>query len=98
MEKEQYEVKILAEDFYSIFPRIREEHRNVAVTYVYADFPPATIVIDLYQIFKEDQFRAEDQIRKKEGTLYEKYVEERAKRIREDIKERIVRVPEEIIV
>jgi len=97
-EKEAYKVEILSQDFISVFPRLREEHRQVLVTYSYAELPPATITIDLFELFKEDQFVAADQIRARKGPFFEKFLEARAKAIREDIERRLIFKPETIEV
>jgi len=83
-------------DFISVFPKIREEHRQVLVTYTYKDWPPATVTVDLFDLFKEKQKEAEEQILKREGDLYKAYLEVEAKTIRQDIKRREAIIPEVI--
>jgi len=94
----EYEVTIMDRTFLTVFPRLREEQRQVVVTYVYADFPPRAVTIDLRNLFAEAQFEAERQIVAKSGDLFKKYVGEESKTIREDIEKALVFKPEVITV
>lgn len=96
--KEEYEVTILDRTFLSVFPRLREEHRQVLVTYTYEANPPWTVTLDLFEIFKEKQKDAEKEIRAKAGKLYEQYIQAEKEAIRKDIEQRLSFKPETIKV
>jgi len=97
-EEEKEEVQIIGEDIITIYPRIAEPHRQVIITYRAKELPTRAITIDLFDLFKEAQEEAVKEIAKREGTLWERYKEHRAKRIKEDIERARVFKPERIIV
>jgi len=96
--EEKFEVTILDRTFIEVFPRLRERHAQVLVTYTYADFPPRTVTIDLFDLFKEKQVIAEVQIKERKGPFWEKYKEAEAKALREDVKALILVKPEVITI
>jgi CRISPR/Cas system CMR-associated protein Cmr1 (group 7 of RAMP superfamily) len=97
--KEEYEVTILSRNFFSLFPKIAEKHENVSVLYVYADYPPSTVIIDLFKEFgAEKQEEVKEQISKEKGPLFEKYLEIEKKAIREDIEKRVLMKPKVVKV
>jgi len=96
--EEKLEVTILSRNFFTVYPKLREPHRLVHVTYTYKDLPPRTIEIDLFEHFKEDQYKAEEQILKKEGKLAEKYFEIEKKAIKEDLEKVLGARPETVAI
>lgn len=100
-QKEQQQgirVTLLRRDFISIFPRVREEHRQVIVVFDAPDIGPTTVTIDLFDLFAEKQFEAEKQIIAKEGNLYKKYLEEEKKAMKAHIEALAKVVPEEVVL
>ena len=97
-EEEKREVTILSRTFLTVYPRLREPHRLVHVAYMYNDYPPRVIEIDLWEHFKEKQEEAEKQIKKGEGDLAKKYFEIERKAIRKDLEELLKAKPEVITV
>jgi len=97
-EEAKYAVDIISRDFISVYPKLREEHRQVLVTYETEELPPATVTIDLFNLFKEKQFEAEKQIKERKGPLAEEYFTVEKKKIREDIETRVAFVPERVVV
>ena len=95
-EEEKLEITILSRDFLTVFPKLREPHKLVHVTYLYDDYPPRTIEIDLFEIFKEEQEKAEKEIRAKSGDLAKKYFEIEKERIKEDLETLLKAKPETI--
>jgi len=97
-EKEQMEVTLLDETVVTTYPKLRVPYHQVAVTYSTPEVPPRTIFIPFEDVYKEDPEEARRQFLAKEGPHYEKYLEIRARRIREDIEAFLKAPPVTILV
>jgi len=84
-EEKKTPVTIISRDIMDTYPKLRELHRTVAVTYKTPEVGPRTIFIDLYELFGEKQDDAIMAILEKKGDLWQKYLEEEKKRIKEDL-------------
>jgi len=60
--EEEYEVTILSRDEIVTYPKLRQAVRTIAITYVAADLPPATIFIpkEEYSIEREKELIKKD--------------------------------------
>jgi len=84
-EEKKYKVEIIARDLISVYPKLKEEHKQVIVTYRYNELPTRAITIDLFEHFKEKQEEVAKAIEERKGDLWQKYLELEKKLIKEDI-------------
>jgi len=93
-EEEKQQVEIVSRDIIDTYPKLRELHRQVAVTYRHELVGPRTVFIDLYELFKDKQDDAVAEITLRSGKLFEKYMQEERKRIKEDLERELGKKPE----
>jgi len=97
-EEKKYEVTILDETVITTYPKLKLPYHQVAVTYSTPEIPPRTIFIPFEEVEPEEPEEARKQFLAKEGPLYEKYLEIRARKLREDIEAYLKAPPAVILV
>ena len=97
-EEEKRKVTILSRTFMTVYPRLREAHKLVHVAYMYEDYPPRVIEIDLFEHFKDKQDEVERQVLEGKGELAEKYFEIEREAIKKDLEEMLKQKPEVVEV
>lgn len=98
-EKKKVEVEIRSERIIPIFRGEQPPHHQIAVTYQLAGVPiPRTIWILAEDVFKEETEKFLEQHAVREGSLYTKWLEARAAKIREDIEAQKAFKPEKVTV
>jgi len=92
--KEGVEVNIIDERVTVTYPKLNVPAYTAIITYQTGTMVPRTIFVPLSDVApdKEDQLRRELDQRK--GDLYKKYLETRAKRIKEDLQKAVAFKPE----
>jgi len=84
---EEQEITILARDFITTYPRLREAARIAVVTYLAPDMPARTVRINLTEKFPEKENEVIRQIGERKGTLFDEYIKLEDEAIRQDIQE-----------
>ncbi|GAJ04875.1 unnamed protein product [marine sediment metagenome] len=99
VEKEKIEVEIRSERIIPIFRGELPSTHQIAVTFQPVGVPiPRTIWILAEDVFKEETYKFLVEHREKNGPLFDKWVEFRAAKIREDIEKQRVFKPEKVSV
>jgi len=84
---EEQEITILARDFITTYPRLREAARIAVTTYLAPDMPARTIRINLTEKFPGQENEVIRQITERKGTLFDEYIKLEDEAIRQDIQE-----------
>jgi len=91
---EEQEITILARDFITTYPRLREAAKLAVITYLAPDMPARTIRINLTERFPNQEQEVIRQIGERKGTLFEEYIKLEDQEIARDIQEFRVYRPE----